>query len=229
MTSHASIALALVAALLLSLALIVWFLWRRLRWRRITIFLSYRVASDQKLVEQLYNRLLALKLRVWWDVKCLKPGQPWEDGFADGLFASSVFVPVLSKGALASFARLEAGSRCDNVLLEHLLALEQWERGKIRAIFPLFVGEAQDGTTGLSNFFATGGLPTCQAGVVVAAVDEKAREHLRRRASPRVRGAKVADCTPGGILSTVPSQEPLYKANPPARRHSIRDHQGDGT
>ena len=45
------------------------------------------------------------------------------------------------------------------MLLEHLLALEQWERGKIRAIFPLFVGEAQDGTTGLSNFFATGGLP----------------------------------------------------------------------
>ena len=202
MTSHASIALALVAALLLSLAFIGWFLWRRLRWRRITVFLSYRAASDQKLVEQLYNRLLALKLRVWWDVKCLKPGQPWEDGFADGLFASSVFVPVLSKAALASFARLEAGSRCDNVLLEHLLALEQWERGKIRAIFPLFVGEAQDGTTGLSNFFATGGLPSCQAGIVVAAVDEKAREHLRRRGlASSAAELKVADRTPGGILS----------------------------
>ena len=233
-TSHASIALALVAALLLSLAFIGWFLWRRLRWRRITIFLSYRVASDQKLVEQLYNRLLALKLRVWWDVKCLKPGQPWEDGFADSLFASSVFVPVLSKAALASFARLEAGSRCDNVLLEHLLALEQWERGKIRAIFPLFVGEARDGTTGLSNFFATGGLPTCQAGIVVAAVDEKAREHLRRRGlASSAAELKVADRTPGGILSQLCRHQGTRglcagRARPCAR-HSIRDHQGDGT
>ena len=228
MTWHAALALAVVVALLFSLAFIVCLLWRRLRWRRISVFISYRAASDQKLVEQLFNRLLALNLRVWWDVKCLKPGQPWEDGFADGLFTSTVFVPVLSKAGLASFARLEAGSRCDNVLLEHLLALEQWERSKIRAIFPLFVGEAQDGTTGLSNFFATGGLPTCQAGVVVAAVDEKAREHLRRQtarehlrrrgdAGARVPELLVADRTPGGILSQLCRHQGAFVQGEPDR------------
>ena len=56
----------------------------------------------QALVEDLYHRLIALKLRVWLDVKCLKPGQPWEDGFADGLFASAIFVPVLSKVSATS-------------------------------------------------------------------------------------------------------------------------------
>ena len=103
-TWHAAVALAVVVALLFSLAFIVCLLWRRLRWRRISVFISYRAASDQKLVEQLFHRLLALNLRVWWDVKCLKPGQPWEDGFADGLFTSTVFVPVLSKAGSSACA-----------------------------------------------------------------------------------------------------------------------------
>ena len=64
---------------------------------------------------------------VWFDKECLKPGQPWEMGFADGLFASRIFVPVLSRRGLANFASLHAGSRCDNVLLEHEVALEQLE------------------------------------------------------------------------------------------------------
>ena len=97
---------------LLFACLVAWLAWRRWRrWRRLTIFLSYRVHSDQPLVRLLYERLLAHKLSVWWDVECLKPGQPWEDGFADGLFGSAIFVPVLSKAALASFATLAGASR----------------------------------------------------------------------------------------------------------------------
>ena len=97
---------------LLFAGLVAWLAWRRWRrWRRLTIFLSYRVHSDQPLVRLLYERLLAHKLSVWWDVECLKPGQPWEDGFADGLFGSAIFVPVLSKAALASFATLAGASR----------------------------------------------------------------------------------------------------------------------
>lgn len=156
--------------------------WRRRRWQRISIFLSYRVATDQQLVGDLFKRLLEFKLSVWWDVKCLKKGQLWEDGFADGLFRSAVFVPVLSKGALANFAKLDADSACDNVLLEHVLALEQHARSKVKAIFPVFVGEVEPGSSLMTNFFASGGLPQCSKdATAVAAVDKKAVEHLDRR------------------------------------------------
>ena len=188
------------ATLLIAVGALGWCAWRRLRrWRRISIFLSYRVASDQPLVEALYKRLLALKLRVWWDVKCLKPGQQWEDGFADGLFGSSIFVPVLSKAGLAPFAHLAQDSRCDNVLLEYCLALEQLERSKIKAIFPVFVGEEEAGTSRLTNFFASSGLPSCDDHVVVESVDVKALEHLQRRyGKTRLR---VAERSPRSVLA----------------------------
>ena len=82
--------------------------------QRITVFISYRVDPDQPIVEALYDKLTALKLRVWWDVKCLQPGQLWEDGFIDGLAGSAVFIPLLSKGGLASYSRLvrRHGTRC---------------------------------------------------------------------------------------------------------------------
>lgn len=112
------VAAALSATFAVSLALLLGILLRQCRWRRPIIFLSYRVHSDQPLVEALYTRLRAHGLRVWWDRECLKPGQEWEEGFATGLFSAAIFVPVLSKAALADFASLEADSKCDNVLLE---------------------------------------------------------------------------------------------------------------
>ena len=59
------------------------------------------MASDAALVERLYYMLKAEGVEVWWDRKCLQPGQPWEDGFADGLRCADVFVPVVSKAVLA--------------------------------------------------------------------------------------------------------------------------------
>ena len=100
------------------------------------------------LVEQLYEQLTAAGLKVWWDKKCLRPGQRWEDGFVDGLLSSVVIVPVrptrcstrpvprlglgpedgpepleqvLSARLLQGFERLTPGSACDNVLLEHIM------------------------------------------------------------------------------------------------------------
>jgi hypothetical protein len=61
------------------------------------LFLSYRVNADAALVEQIYYQLLARGVDVWWDKKYLPPGQPWEEGFADGLLSSDAFVPFLSK------------------------------------------------------------------------------------------------------------------------------------
>jgi len=92
---------------------------------------------------------------------------------------------VLSKAALANFATLQPDSDCDNVLLEQLLALELKERGQIKSILPILVGEPKRemgrSVTAYGDFFATGGKPRCPEGVVVASVDAKAREHLARK------------------------------------------------
>ena len=166
------------------------------------VFLSYRVASDAALVEVLHDKLTMRGVRVWWDRKCLLPGQPWEEGFADGLFASSVFVPVLSKAGLKKFGELTAGSWCDNVLLEHRMALELKHRGALELIYPIMVGEVQPlGTLGdgYGNFFADGAKPTCPR-VAVQAVEDKLAEHLRRGGKGSAQTAPQTVC---GVLDEV--------------------------
>jgi len=170
------------------------------RWTRIAVFLSYRVNTDQELVQNLYDRMIKLGLRVWYDKVSLKPGQVWEEGFANGLFDAKVFVPVLSKGGLSNFASLKADSTCDNVLLEQLLALEQHKRKRISAIFPVFVGEQHASSGRFSNFFQTKGLPLCKDDVTVEEVDEKAREHLGRQHGANEATLLVEDRTPAGVL-----------------------------
>ena len=44
------------------------------------VFLSYRVDSEKFNVEKLYNGLTNMGLKVYWDKKCLKPGEKWEGG-----------------------------------------------------------------------------------------------------------------------------------------------------
>ena len=78
-----------------------------------------RVASDLVLVGQLYDKLTAAGLRVWWDRRCLKGGQLWEDGFVDGMLASAMIVPVLSRKQLRGFESLTPHSahRADVVFI----------------------------------------------------------------------------------------------------------------
>ena len=126
------------------------------RFVRFDVFLSYRVKSDAELTERLYYALGEIGLRVWWDQKCLPAGLKWQDGFVDGLFTSALFVPILSKAAITPFASLKEDSSCDNVLLEHRLALEAMAQGIIRGIFPLLIGERHCDTLGegrYSSFF----------------------------------------------------------------------------
>ena len=115
-------------------------------------------------------------------------GKSWEEGFADGLFGSALFVPILSKAALAPFADLSAQSRCDNVFLEHRLAIEMQVRGKIKRIFPIFVGEREeaDGQRPFGDPNPGKVLPVCQD-VLVPAVERKVTEHLRRKGFRRQR------------------------------------------
>jgi len=121
---------------------------------------------------------------VWWDKCCLEDGQPWEDGFANGLCSSDIFVPIISQKALAPCADLMRTSGCDNVILEYQLAMEIRHRKRLRAIYPIFVGEkapADIACDFYTDFFVgkNGGLPSCND-EVVEAIDKKLREHVFR-------------------------------------------------
>ncbi len=111
------------------------------------VFLNYREGSDAHIVKELYDLLIEKGVDVWWDQKSL-PGRnsnwvtEWEEGFANGMYSSDIFVPILSKAALEPFAKLTAESTCDNVLLEQQLTLELLEREYLRRIYPVLVGEA---------------------------------------------------------------------------------------
>ena len=177
---------------------------RRTSRRRVVVFLSYRVASDAKLVGVLYNRLRVEGLSVWLDRECLVDGKKWEDGFADGLFGSAIFVSVLSKDALEPFASLNADSGCDNVLLELRLATILQRGGHLRHIKPVLVGEAIDDLgnelgAGYSNFHHGGGVPSCPE-LSVANVEQKATEHLRRAGFQAPHGTRTVRQVLEGVL-----------------------------
>ena len=111
----------------------------------------------------------------------MPPGQLWEEGFADGLNESDVYVPVLSKAALASYAQLTSQSKCDNVLLEQLLALELKKRDDSFLICPVFVGELENhphlGGDIYTDFHQTNSIPKCPE-MAVESVGNKLSEHL---------------------------------------------------
>ena len=87
---------------------------------------------------------------------------PWKEGFCEGLINSRTFVCLLSKGAInhpdkpwQNFSCLTADSSGDNVLLEHMLALELRKLGLIEKIFPVMIGELAEAVYG--DFFGGGG------------------------------------------------------------------------
>ena len=183
-----AIAAMVVSGLVLTLGVLGGGAWWRWRPRPMRVFLSYRVFSDADLAQALFEQLTGAGVDVWWDKECLPKGKSWEEGFADGLFRSALFVPILSKAALAPFATLDAQARRDNVFLEHRLALEMQARGKVKRIFPIFVGERNG--TGDEQFFGDAApvkvLPRCQD-VIVPAVERKVTEHLQRKGYQRQR------------------------------------------
>jgi len=114
------------------------------------VFLSYRVVSDAKHIKLLHRILTQRGLRVYWDALCIRDGKPWEREFAEGLIASKIFVPFISRHAVNqpnnvfnNFSLLKSDSHCDNVLLEHRLAFELQDRGYIESVFPVCLGDAQ--------------------------------------------------------------------------------------
>jgi hypothetical protein len=106
-------------------------------------------------------------------------------GFCDGLISSRIFVPLFSRGAInhptnprQQFPALTPTSPCDNVLLEHRLALDLVESGMIDKIYPILIGDDDNGM--YKNYFASGCCPNLAsvADVVVASVEDKLHHHL---------------------------------------------------
>ena len=152
------------------------------------VFLSYRVSSDAQHVEKLYNLLTAQGFKVYWDKLCLVPGVNWEQGFCEGLVSSRAFVPLLSRDAInhpdkawQNFSKLSADSDCDNVYLEHRLAVELQGLGLIEKIFPVLIGNLDATTSEYSEYFKSGCHPLlCE--VTVKSVEEKLRSHMESQA-----------------------------------------------
>ena len=142
----------------------------------------------------------------------------WEDGFADGLLSSDIFVPFLTKAALEPFAELQHDSPCDNVLLEYALALELKSRSVLRWILPIFVGEVarfdQLGE-GFSDFFTSGGLPQATE-AHVAAVEAKLAEHLQRAGRGDVTRPAV-ERTVKGVLDAICAHQGEFLKGAPKR------------
>jgi hypothetical protein len=107
------------------------------------------VASDRQLARQLYDALSSAsidetgqRMRVYLDQTRLEDGQRWDSGFMEGLANSWVFCPIVSVGSAAPMAQLgEREDWTDNVLLEWAAALELHQRGTVKAVLPLLVGE----------------------------------------------------------------------------------------
>jgi len=137
------------------------------------------MSSDAYLVEQLYDKLKAEGLEVWWDKKSVQRGKPGHLSCVNELCVCQIFVPVLSWAALTPCAELVAESACDNMLVEYQMALELQQRGDMRVIAPVFVGEIKcDPNLGniYSDFFEDGH-PQC-SDIVVKAVEKKLHQHL---------------------------------------------------
>ena len=152
------------------------------------IFLSYRVASDSQHVEKLYNLLTAQGFKVYWDKLCLEPGVDWEQGFCEGLVSSRAFVPLLSRDAInhpekdwQNFSKLTGDSKCDNVFLEHRLAVELQGLGLIEKMFPVFIGNLDTMTSEYSHYFGSGCHPSLSE-TTVKSVEEKLRHHMESQA-----------------------------------------------
>jgi hypothetical protein len=87
-----------------------------------SIFISYRVATERDFAQRLVDILerhphvLANGYSVFLDKKCLAIGEPWQEGFCQGLRGSDVVVVLVSNDGLRKCT--EAHERADNYLLE---------------------------------------------------------------------------------------------------------------
>ena len=120
------------------------------------VFISYRVAANAGLARQLFEELsvqtleaTGQRIRVYLDAERLEDGQRWDSGFMGGLAQSTVFIPIVSAGALKPMLNLGAAGDGaaelpDYMLVEWAAALELERRGTLKAVLPLIVSASDD-------------------------------------------------------------------------------------
>ena len=181
------------------------------------VIVLYRVAADLLHVEKLYNLLVTQGFKVYWDKFCLEPGVDWEQGFCEGLVSSRAFVPLLSRDAInhpdkagQNFCKLTADSSCDNVFLEHRLAVELQGLGLIEKIFPVFIGNLDATTSEYSHYFGSGCHPSLPE-VTVKSVEEKLRHHMESQ----VLGAPIVpDRTVKSVVGAITACQGAFIVGP---------------
>ena len=160
-----------------------------LDWYHVAI--SYRQATEKPFTAQLFDALAQFeaakgqRIRVFLDQERLQDGQRWELTIVKAMLHTFIFVPIVSAGSVGGMAqRFEAApAKVDYVLLEWMLALELHERGVIKRIYPLVLGDedvgggagADEGAraqrSNMSNFMTDGHIarvpdevmvPTCE-------------------------------------------------------------------
>jgi hypothetical protein len=109
------------------------------------VFLSYRVFSDSKTVENFYHFLTSQRITVFMDCYRLVEGDPWKDGFMKGLGSSRIFLFMASSGGLAPLRDKYKSLKYDNFLLEADTALRidelvksDWDP-ETRFMFPIMI------------------------------------------------------------------------------------------
>ena len=116
-------------------------------------------------------------MRVYLDQTKLEDGQRWDSGFMQGLSKSMVFVPLVSVGSVAPMVQLtESDDWTDNVLLEWTAALELHQRGAIKAVLPILIGE-EDFFTESNCFGGIEALATTPSAATMQQVITHLHEH----------------------------------------------------
>ena len=97
-----------------------------LNYRRTVDGDSSRDLPDHQLAQRFHDQLHASGRFAWWansDIPGfgIPPGQPFDEGLADGLARAHSFVALLSQAGLARLALLAADSPCDMVLVRRAL------------------------------------------------------------------------------------------------------------
>jgi len=113
---------------------------------------GHRISPDEPvggLVQIIYENLArqktsdGLPIYVFWDKKCLCPGQDWEEGFLHGLTHSKVIVLLISLKVLKGIHKKASQGQQDNVLIEYECALiENQVNGT--PVLPVFLGEVDE-------------------------------------------------------------------------------------
>lgn len=126
---------------------------------RYDVYLSYRMAADTTLAEEIYRHLTHRGCTVWLDSKCQVDDSVLDKKLMHGLLRSRVFIPIMSRNAINNpsneynnLSKLtESTPYVDNLLLEYRLALELKRRGLIEVIYPILVGDVMESESSMES------------------------------------------------------------------------------